>query len=417
MTNETVLALTGISKSFGATRALHRVGFSLGRGEVRALIGENGAGKSTLMKILSGAYRMDEGEVRVHGQVCRLQSPSDARSRGIAMIYQELTLAPHLSVEENITLGAEESSWGMVRHQREKIREALELLGHPALPLATKISHLGTGHQQVVEIARALVSGASVIIMDEPTSSLTSADTQALFAAIRRLKAKGISFIYISHFLEEVAQIADSYTVLRDGETAGEGRMRETTIPQLIQMMVGRPLHEMFPKSSRERGEVLLKVEGAEGRPIPKGVSLEIHRGQILGLAGLVGSGRSETLRSLFGLRPTQAGRMAVKGQSRQLSGITPARALDLGLDLLSENRKEEGLAVGMAIGANLTLSSLKRFARLGGWGPLDLQGEEERVGHWIKELGIRCQGPWQETVNLSGGNQQKVALARLMER
>jgi ribose transport system ATP-binding protein len=299
---DTLLELKGIGKSFGSTRALNQVGLTLRAGEVCALIGENGAGKSTLMKVLSGAYRLDEGEVRVKGEACRFHSPQDARSRGIAMIYQELTLAPHLTVEENITLGSERSSWGMVRPQRERIKKALELLGHPSLPLDSPVSHLSIGHQQVVEIARALVRDASVIIMDEPTSSLTATDTQALFAAIRRLKESGIAFIYISHFLEEVAEIAESFTVLRDGEVAGEGLMKDTTIPKLIQMMVGRPLTEMFPKAAHERGEVLLKVEGAEGKPLPKGVSLELRRGEILGLAGLVGSGRSETLRSLFGL-------------------------------------------------------------------------------------------------------------------
>ena len=417
MDNEPILELKGISKRFGETRALHQVGLTLQRGEVRALIGENGAGKSTLMKILSGAYRMDEGEIRVKGQARSILSPLDARALGIAMIYQELNLAPHLSVGENITLGLEKSAWGLVRNQREKIRGVLDLLGHPEIPLDSRVSSLSIGLQQLVEIARALLSEASVIIMDEPTSSLTASDTRTLFAAIRRLKESGISFVYISHFLEEVREIADSFTVLRDGELAGEGKISGATIPQLIRMMVGRPLNEMFPKSSHALGERVLKVEGAEGKPLPKGVSFELHQGEILGLAGLVGSGRSETLRSLFGLQRAQKGGLDFRGKSLELSQMTPPRALGLKMDFLSENRKEEGLATGMSIGTNLTLSSLGRFVRWKGWGPLGLQNEKDRVSHWITELGIRCEGPVQVVRNLSGGNQQKVAMARLLEQ
>ncbi len=269
-----------------------------------------------------------------------------------------------------------------------------------------------------MEIARALLSDASILIMDEPTSSLTSSDTKALFSAISRLKQTGISIIYISHFLEEVQEIADSYTVLRDGEWAGGGLMGETTISELIRLMVGRPLNELFPRSPHELSETLLKLEGAEGSPLPKGVSFELHRGEILGIAGLVGSGRSETLRGLFGLHPVQAGKVGLRGEKTlSLNTLNPAKALSLGVDYLSENRKEEGLAVGMSIGANTTLSSLKRFASLGGWGFLSLGEEDQKSRKWIEDLNIRCQGPAQGAGNLSGGNQQKVALARLMER
>jgi len=416
--NEVVLELRGIGKSFGETRALQGVDLSLRRGEVRALIGENGAGKSTLMKILSGALPADEGEIIVRGKSRPVHSPQAARGSGIAMIYQELTLAPHLTVEENATLGLEKSAWGLVLSQREKVRQTFALLGHPDISLEARVSSLGVATRQIVEIARALLTDASILIMDEPTSSLTASDTKALFTAISRLKKSGISVIYISHFLEEVKEIADSYTVLRDGEGVGGGRMSETSIPELIRMMVGRPLTDLFPRSPRDIGESLFKVEGAEGSPLPKGVSLELHRGEILGIAGLVGSGRSETLRCLFGLDPAKAGIAVLKGRAKlPLRGLDPAAALSLGLDHLSENRKEEGLAVGMSIRDNMTLSSLRRFVPLGGFGLLDLGREEDQSRKWIGDLNIRCQGPAQDAGNLSGGNQQKVALARLMER
>jgi ribose transport system ATP-binding protein len=313
---------------------------------------------------------------------------------GVAMIYQELNLAPHLTVEENLTLGMEQTSLGFIRHDYEPIRKALELLSHPDLPLHVPVSELSIGLQQVVEIARALLCNARVIIMDEPTSSLTAADTQALFQAIRRLKESGISVIYISHFLEEVTEIADTYTVLRDGETVGSGAIADVTIEDIIELMVGRKLTEMFPKSDHKIGEPLMRVEGLEGSPIPRGVTFELRRGEILGIAGLVGSGRSETIRSLFGLDRAVTGRGSVGGQTGiPLRGMKPCRALGLRMDFLSENRKEEGLATNLSIAANTTLSSLARFAGLGGWGLLSLGRERESVKKWIGEMNIRCQG------------------------
>jgi len=418
MSNDLLLELKGFSKAFGATQALRKVDLTVRRGEVHALIGENGAGKSTLMKILSGAYRADEGTIHLNGRPCVIDSPSAGRAMGIAMIYQELTLAPHLTVEENLTLGMERSTLGFVRHQREKIRRALELLQHPDLPLKVAVRSLPIGLQQIVEIARALMSEAQVIIMDEPTSSLSAADTRALFAAIRRLKDAGISIIYISHFLEEVAEVADSYTVLRDGQTAGTGRMAETDIAHIIELMVGRTLNEMFPRTEHSIGELLLRVEGLEGLPIPKGVSFEIHRGEILGIAGLVGAGRSETLRRMFGLERAEKGELILAGgRSLPLRSMRPRRAHGLKMDFLSENRKEEGLATGLPIAANVTLSSLSRFASLRGWGLLNLRKEQAAVGHWIEEMSIRCQGAGQRVLHLSGGNQQKVAISRILEQ
>ena len=397
---------------------MHQVDLAVRRGEVRALIGENGAGKSTLMKILSGAYQADAGTIRLNGTPRRIDSPLAGRAHGIAMIYQELTLAPHLTVEENLTLGAERTAFGFVRQERDKIRRALALLQHPDLPIAAQVRSLPIGLQQVVEIARALISNAQAIIMDEPTSSLSAADTQALFNAIRRLRESGIAIVYISHFLEEVTEIADSFTVLRDGEAVGAGSMKATTIPEIIEMMVGRTLTEMFPRTDHQIGDLLLRVDGVDGSPIPRGASFELHQGEILGIAGLVGAGRSELLRCLFGLKRADAGRFTLADGTRvSVHGMHPRRALALRIDFLSENRKEEGLATGMSAGANTTLSSLSRFAGLRGWGLVNLRKEKQAVERWIREMRIRCQGPDQPVNDLSGGNQQKLALARILEQ
>ena len=415
---DTLLELRGICKTFGATRALHQVNLSVRKGEVHALIGENGAGKSTLMKVLSGAYQADAGQILLNGAPCVINNPAAGRNLGIAMIYQELNLAPHLTVENNLTLGTEKSSAGFICNQREAIRKALELMEHPHLPLNAPVHSLSISLQQIVEIARALVTNAKVVIMDEPTSSLTASDTRALFRVIQRLKDNGISVIYISHFLEEVQEISDAYTVLRDGETVGTGQMDGVTIPQIIEMMVGRKLDDMFPKTQHTIGEPLLHVDTLKGRHMPHGISLNLRRGEILGIAGLVGSGRSETIRSIFGLERAKDGMLTLRGNDKiTATSMSPRYAMEKGVDLLSEDRKEEGLAVGMSIRANTTLSSLKSYAALGGWGFLNLRKEAEGIQQWIKDLAIKCQGAEQPVVGLSGGNQQKVAMARILER
>lgn len=404
------LQLTGIRKSFGATCALDGVDLSVRRGEVHALIGENGAGKSTLMKVLSGAIRADEGRIALGGVPRHIASPAAGRRLGIAMIYQELTVAPHLTVEENLTLGIERRSLGILRSQRGRIREVLDLLQHADLPLDMPAGRLGMGQQQLIEIGRALLSEASVIIMDEPTSSLSAADSEALFTVLGRLRDTGVAVIYISHFLEEVMRVADAYTVLRDGQTVGTGRMADTDVPALIELMVGRTLTEMFPPRERNLGDVVFRVEGV------RGASFGLRRGEILGIAGLVGAGRTELLRALFGLDRGHAGTISVGDRPRRASGQRPKRALRMGLDFLSEDRKDEGLATAMSIAENTTLASLRRFAWPGGWGPLRLRRERARVAEWVAELGVKCTGPGQAVSSLSGGNQQKVALARVLE-
>ena len=423
-----LLNLHGVCKSFGATRALHDVDMIVRRGEVHALIGENGAGKSTLMKVLSGAYRADVGEIIFKGKPCVIQSPLDGRRHGIAMIYQELNLAPHLTVEENLTLGIEHTTWGIIRSRAPAVQRALDLLNHSDIPVTARVNALPIGLQQIVEIARALISDAAVIIMDEPTSSLSSADTESLFSAIKRLKQSGIAIIYISHFLEEVYQIADSYTVLRDGETVGSGCMADTDIDGIIRLMVGRTLTEMFPKVEHAIGPVIMRVDGLSGASVPLDVSFELRRGEIMGVAGLVGSGRSETVRRVFGLDRSRRGCLRIgsgtrggladsKGGAVDLRRTTPGRALGMKLDFLSEDRKDEGLAVTMSVAANTTLSSIRNFVGMRRCGLLNLRRERAVVARWINDLGIRCAGADQQVVELSGGNQQKVALARILEQ
>jgi ribose transport system ATP-binding protein len=416
-----VLAFRSIHKAFGATRALRGVSLEVARGEVHALIGENGAGKSTLVKILSGAEQADAGAILLDGRPVRIVSPAEGRARGIAMIYQELTLAPHLSVRANLTLGMEHSRLGVLRERPAELRAALDRLGHGALPLEAPVRTLSVGLQQIVEIARALLSRARVVVMDEPTSALSAADTQALFRAIGRLKADGIAVIYISHFLEEVRAVADRFTVLRDGATAGTGTVAGTPPDALVAMMVGRPLKEMFPRVPHTPGAEVLRVEACVLPRVARdgaAIGFALRRGEILGLAGLVGSGRSETLRALFGLDPAAGGRLALAGGAAvPLARMAPPRALRTGLDLLSENRKDEGLATALSVETNTTLSALPRFAPPHGWGPLRLRRIRRTAADRIRALGIRCRGPDQAVGALSGGNQQKVALARILEQ
>lgn len=409
----TLLQLENIAKSFGPVRALRGVNLQVQAAEVHALIGENGAGKSTLMKILSGALQPDGGGITFMGRPYRPANPSEGRLSGIAMIYQELNLALHLSVEENVMLGIERHRLGWLQSDRERVQQALEWLGQHDVSPSAKVSALNIGKQQLVEIARALVVDAKVVIMDEPTSSLTAEDTRALFGVIRKLKEKGISVIYISHFLEEVQEICDTFTVLRDGETVATGNMKTVTIPEVIRHMVGRPVDELYPQLDHPIGELILEVSGLNGKAMPRQASFALRRGEIMGVAGLVGSGRSEVIRSLFGLHATTDGQVRIKGQpALNAYYLNPRRALDAGLDLLSEDRKEEGLALNLSIAANLTLSRLGQYAK---GGLLNLGQELAAAKDWAAKLNVKCRDVFQPIGALSGGNQQKVCIARLL--
>src|SRR5438552_872774 len=326
--------MSGVQKSFGATRALRNVSFSVGPGEVHALIGENGAGKSTLMKVLSGAYRPDAGEIQLDGQRLEPANPLHARDCGIAMSYQELNLAPHLSVEENILLGEEPAVLGWIKRsrRREMARTALAELCHENIPLSAPVKTRTIAEQQIVEIARALVGKPKVLIMDEPTSSLTRVDTENLFAVIERLRRRGVSIVYISHFLEECQRVCDRYTVLRDGESVGSGEMRGADLKEIIRLMVGREISEIYPRTPHTIGRTVLEFRGLAGRPKPRSVDLVLREGEILGVAGLIGAGRTETLRACFGLDPVKGGTILV--QSRESTSRSPFERLAEGIGL-----------------------------------------------------------------------------------
>jgi ribose transport system ATP-binding protein len=406
-----VLETRGLVKKFGSTVAVAGVDFGVAPGEIRALVGENGAGKSTLMKLLSGVFPPDEGEIVLGGEPYRPSGPGEARDAGVSMVHQELALAPHLAVAENLFLGMESSRCGVLRRSemRERAREALSSLEHRDIPPGARVGSLSIAEQQIVEIARALLRDARVLILDEPTSSLSRVDVERLFGLIRRLAARGLSIIYISHFLEEVFEIAQTYTVLRDGRSVGEGRIAGASVEEIVRLMVGRDIQEMFPRSKRARGEVALAVDGLRGRRLPRSASFELRRGEVLGIAGLMGAGRTEMVRAIFGLDPVRSGKIRVGA----FSGPAAARErLRQGAGLLSEDRKREGLAAMRSIGENLTLT------RLEGLGPLGLvlpRRMEAAAKAWIDALGIHCRGPRQKISELSGGNQQKVALARLL--
>lgn len=409
-----LLSLNNVHKTFGPVKALQGVSLQVEPGEVHAVIGENGAGKSTLMKVLSGAHQPDKGsEILLNGQSYQPASPAEGRAAGIAMIYQELTLALHLTVEENVTLGLEQARFGFITSQKAKVQEALEWLGQKQIDPQAKVSTLSIGKQQLVEIARALLCDARIVIMDEPTSSLSAADAQALFKVIRRLRDKGITVIYISHFLEEVQEISDRFTVLRDGATVATGSMADATISQIIEYMVGRPPGELYPHVPHPIGATVLEVSSLEGAKLPRKASFQLRRGEILGVAGLVGAGRSETIRSLFGLDKVENGKVSIKGKPEiHATYLSPSRALAMSMDLLSENRKEEGLALNLPIFANLTLSALRNYSRSGF---LNLHRELTAAKEWMVKLSVKADDPARQIGTLSGGNQQKVCIARLL--
>ncbi len=400
------LEAKGVRKRFGPTLAVDGVDFSVSAGEVRALVGENGAGKSTLVNVLSGVFLPDDGALFLDGEAYRPASPRDARDRGVLMVHQELALAPHLSVAENIFLGMEPTRRGLLRRGEMRTRTAAALaeLEHDDIAPEQKVRTLSLASRQIVEIARALILDAKVLILDEPTSSLSQPDVEKLFRLIGRLKARGLAIVYISHFLEEVWQIADSFTVLRDGRSVDEGRIAEASASAIVKSMVGRDIDELFPRTSRSPGDVVLEVDGLAGMGLPHDVSFELRRGEVLGIAGLMGAGRTEMARVIFALEPVRSGRVRVGNFE---SAATPATRLEQGVGLLSEDRQGEGLAVTRTIAENLTLSRLPRWLR-----PSDL---DAAAAEWIAKLAIHSRGPRQRVKDLSGGNQQKVALARLL--
>ena len=402
--------MAGIAKRFGATRALDGVDLEVGAGEVMALVGENGAGKSTLVKVLSGAHDADAGSMQLDGEAYRPRHPLHARSSGVAMIYQELSLAPHLTVMENVLLGVEPRRGLLLdrRAMRERTRRALVEVGLDVDP-ERRVDRLSIGQQQQVEIARAVALECRVLVLDEPTSSLAQREIEKLFELIERLKARGLAIVYISHFLEEVKEISDRFTVLRDGVTVGHGVTAETSAEEMIALMVGREVADLYPRSERTPGEVLLEAKDLAGAPKPTHATLQLRRGEVLGIAGLVGAGRTELMRALFGLDSVRGGEVRAGAYQGPAS---PARRWSQGVGMVCEDRKVEGLALGLSIADNTTLARLKG---LGPWRFVLPSKQREACRPWIARIPIKCRSAEQRAGDLSGGNQQKVALARLL--
>jgi ribose transport system ATP-binding protein len=399
--------MRGIRKVFGATVAVDGVDLAVAEGEVCALVGQNGAGKSTLMGVLSGALQPDAGAMTLDGAPYRPRSPLDARRAGVAMIYQELSLAPHLSVMENMVLGMEPSRFGVIEWDRVRAiaKDVLARLGHPEIAVDAPVETLSVGEQQLVEVGRALAVGCRVLVLDEPTSSLGREDTKRLFDLISRLKRDGHAIVYISHFIEEVKEVADRIVVLRDGRVAGGGPAADLSPPQIVGLMVGRDVDDLYPHTERRRGEAILEVD-AFG---PGSASFTLHRGEILGIAGLIGAGRTRLLRALFGLEPVRLGRVRIGVYE---GPATPGQRWAQGVGMLSEDRAGEGLAQGLGVGDNLTLS---RLDDLGPAATVLPARQDAAARRWIERLGIASRHPRQPVGELSGGNQQKVALARLL--
>jgi ribose transport system ATP-binding protein len=411
---EPCCVLTDIHKSFGPTQALAGVDLELRPGEVHGLVGENGAGKSTLMKVLSGAVRPDRGTMLLDGRPYRPHNPLDARRQGVVMVYQELALAPHLSVEANITLGQEARSFGFLSRakNRDRARELLSQLEHADLPLDALVGSLRPAARQIVEIARALMTRVRVFVLDEPTSTLGRADVERLFTLIRRLRGQGICVVYISHFLEEIEAITDRITVLRDGRTIITEPSKQLSRQQIVEQMVGRTLVEQFPQVRSTPGETLVRIEYLAGVPLPRDCSLTLRRGEILGIAGIVGAGRTELLRALFGLAAVKAGTVTVRSIP---SAHASARVrIEQGMGAVSEDRKHEGLALDQSLADNLTYSKLTPYSR---GGLLRLSKRRRAVNDWLGRLRVRYRSPDQPVGDLSGGNQQKIALGRLLHQ
>ena len=409
-----LLTFRGVTKTFGGVTALDNVDFDLRPGEIHALLGENGAGKSTLIKVLGGIHLPDTGTIRIAGKVAQIRSVADANFYGIRIIHQELSLVPNLSVAENIYLGREPHGFtGLRRRQMAVDAEALvtDLGLHEIHSVGTVVSELSVAHQQLVEIARALSCRARILVLDEPTSSLSETETEALFVTLRRLRSQGVGIIYISHRLEEVMRLADRITVLRDGRSIGTQLTNQLNEHELIRWMVGRDIRDHFHRPASKRGQVVLKVRNLRGAKVDR-VSFELHYGEALGLAGLVGSGRTELARAIFGIDPIRDGEIQVDG--RAVSIKNPRDALDKGIVLVPEDRKQEGLVMFQSVGFNLALPWVNQW--ISGCFP-NWRKRKKIIDRAIKGFSIRVADPEQNIERLSGGNQQKTLVGRWMER
>lgn len=410
-TGEPILALRGVGKQFPGVVALDDVSFDLRRGEVHVLVGENGAGKSTLVKLLSGIYQPDSGDITYNGQVVAIPSPAAAQRMGISTVHQELNLVPELDVGRNIMLGQEPMLPAGIIDYRALYRRAAEPLAALGLPLdpRRKVRTLGIALQQTVEIAKALVARAEVLILDEPTAAITAEEADQLFRIVRQLRERGTAIIFISHHLEEVFRIGDRVTVLRDGRLVGTLPLAETNQPEIIRMMVGRELTRQFPARQAKPGEVALRVTHLSRTGVLHDIGFELRRGEVLGLAGLVGAGRTEVARAIFGIDPIDQGEIEIRGRPARVP--SPRAAVRHGIALLPEDRKGQGLVLLMSVADNVILAAPGQVNAAGGLVPP--KGRATVARRFVDELRIRTPSVRQQTRLLSGGNQQKVVLSK----
>ena len=410
MSSDIILKMESIRKTFPGVTALDNVDFELRKGEAHVLLGENGAGKSTLVKILSGAYQMTSGKISLSGESILIKSPRYAQELGISIIYQELNLIPYLSAAENIFLGREILKRTGLIDKKAILYTAQKILNDLGVKInaGSLVKNLGIAKQQMIEVAKALSLDAKILIMDEPTSALSENEIKQLFHTIRQLKEKGVSIIFISHRLEELFEIGDRVTVLRDAKNVGTRNISETNKSELILMMVNRQLKEQFPKQKSEIGEELLRVERLTRKGTLRNISFSLYRGEILGISGLLGSGRTELARAIFGADKIDSGEIYIRGVKQNIS--SPRDAINLGLGFLTEDRKSQGLILIMSLKENISLPNLNAFSK---FGLVHKKIEEDAAASFVNDLRIKTTSLNQKVIYLSGGNQQKVVFAK----
>ncbi len=404
------IEMRGINKSFGSNQVLKDAGFVLKDGEVHALMGENGAGKSTLMKILTGVYTKDAGTIIVDGQEVNYKNPQEAEKAGIVFIYQELNVLFDLTVEENLFMGKEiTKGFGICdkKAMRQKAQEVMDRMG-VHIPIDAVMSELSVGQQQMVEICKALMVDAKVLIMDEPTAALTESETRVLFEVMRSLSAKGVSIVYISHRMEEIFEMCERITILRDGQYVGTKYIKDITMDDVVQMMIGREIGERYPHRNAKIGDEVIRVENLSSGKKFHDVNFSVNAGEVLGVAGLMGAGRTEIMQAVFGNLPIDGGKIYING--KEVSIKNPRQAISSGIGFITEDRKTEGLLLEKSIAENIEIANLGKVSNKGVLAP---KKQSELVKRGIDEFRVRCFGPQHECNNLSGGNQQKVVLAK----
>lgn len=404
------IEMRGINKSFGSNQVLKDAGFLLKDGEVHALMGENGAGKSTLMKILTGVYTKDSGTILVDGQEVNYKNPQEAEKAGIVFIYQEINSLFDLTVEENLFMGKEiTKGFGICdkKAMRAKAQEVMDRLG-VHIPIDATMADLSVGQQQMVEICKALMVDAKVLIMDEPTAALTESETKVLFEVMRSLTAKGVSIVYISHRMEEIFEMCERITILRDGQYVDTKYIKDIDMDDVVQMMIGREIGERYPHRDVKIGDEVIRVEGLSSGKKFHDVSFSVKGGEVLGVAGLMGAGRTEIMQAIFGNLPTDGGKIFIEG--KEVTIKNPRQAIANGIGFITEDRKTEGLLLEKSIAENIEIANL---GKVSGSGVLNPKKQAELVKKGIEEFRIKCFGPDHECNNLSGGNQQKVVLAK----